>query len=182
MGDFPDIPAGYGIPLVDLATDLLPAETMAALDDRYEGGGAVDSVNGQTGVVVIDAATPASVADGDAATLAAALDYTDYTINLTGSGLTGEFFKARKFADGRVSLTGRITDVHPTDSITGVFANMPSAVRPAYAMRQTAANQATNGQVALAIEPDGDVVALGLVSPGESFAMDGINYLAADSI
>jgi hypothetical protein len=29
------IPPGKGVPLVDLATDLFPAPTMGALDDRY---------------------------------------------------------------------------------------------------------------------------------------------------
>ncbi len=33
------IPPGYGVPLVNLTTDLLPAPTMAALDARYAGGG-----------------------------------------------------------------------------------------------------------------------------------------------
>lgn len=57
MAEYPDIPDGFGVPLVDLTTDLFPAPTMAALDDRYEGGGgggAVDSVNGEVGVVVLD--------------------------------------------------------------------------------------------------------------------------------
>jgi len=35
MADFPDVPAGYAIPLVDLATYLLPAPTVAAFDARY---------------------------------------------------------------------------------------------------------------------------------------------------
>lgn len=34
-----NIPNGMGIPLVDLATDLLPDPTMAALDARYFGSG-----------------------------------------------------------------------------------------------------------------------------------------------
>lgn len=34
-----DIPPGYGIPLVNLANDLLPDPTMDALDARYAGGG-----------------------------------------------------------------------------------------------------------------------------------------------
>lgn len=32
---FPDIPTGYAVPLVDQSTDLLPADTMTALDARY---------------------------------------------------------------------------------------------------------------------------------------------------
>jgi hypothetical protein len=59
-----EIPDGFGIPLVDLDTDLLPQPTMDALDALYAGGGgggAVDSVNGQTGVVVLDAD---DIADG----------------------------------------------------------------------------------------------------------------------
>ena len=32
---FPDIPSGFAIPLVNLLTKLLPADTMAALDARY---------------------------------------------------------------------------------------------------------------------------------------------------
>jgi hypothetical protein len=35
MAEFPDIPAGYGVPLVNLATDLLPAPTMDALAGVY---------------------------------------------------------------------------------------------------------------------------------------------------
>ncbi len=34
-----DIPAGFGIPLVNLNTDLFPAPTMTALDSRYGGAG-----------------------------------------------------------------------------------------------------------------------------------------------
>ncbi len=34
-----DIPPGYGIPLVDLNTDLLNTPTMTALDARYGGSG-----------------------------------------------------------------------------------------------------------------------------------------------
>ena len=33
-----DIPPGYGIPLADLTTGLLPTRTMDALDARYIGG------------------------------------------------------------------------------------------------------------------------------------------------
>jgi hypothetical protein len=35
VAEFPEIPAGFGVPLVDLATDLLPTPTMSALDARY---------------------------------------------------------------------------------------------------------------------------------------------------
>lgn len=35
MPDYPEIPAGYAVPLVDTATDLLDAATMSALDARY---------------------------------------------------------------------------------------------------------------------------------------------------
>lgn len=35
---FPAIPAGYGVPLVNLATDLPPADMLDALDDRYAKG------------------------------------------------------------------------------------------------------------------------------------------------
>lgn len=36
MADFPDIPEGKAIPLVDTTTRLFPAPTMDALDERYE--------------------------------------------------------------------------------------------------------------------------------------------------
>jgi hypothetical protein len=35
VSDFPDIPAGYGVPLVDLSTYLLPEPTMVALSATY---------------------------------------------------------------------------------------------------------------------------------------------------
>jgi hypothetical protein len=35
MPDYPDIPPGFAIPLVDTATDIFDAATMSALDDRY---------------------------------------------------------------------------------------------------------------------------------------------------
>ena len=40
----PTVPEGFGVPLVDLATGLLPAQTMNALDARYEGGGGTSDV------------------------------------------------------------------------------------------------------------------------------------------
>jgi hypothetical protein len=43
---FPDIPAGYGVPLVDLATDLPPSDMLDALDKRYgKGNTTTDSLS-----------------------------------------------------------------------------------------------------------------------------------------
>jgi hypothetical protein len=127
-----EIPDGFGIPLVDLDTDLLPQPTMDALDALYAGGGgggAVDSVNGQTGVVVLDADDIADGTTNHAFTAAddtklagiapaATANSADATLlareNHTGTQLAATISDFSTAADARVvaGITGKANTSH----------------------------------------------------------------------
>jgi hypothetical protein len=127
-----EIPDGFGIPLVDLDTDLLPQPTMDALDALYAGGGgggAVDSVNGQTGVVVLDADDIADGTTNHAFTAAddtklagiataATANSSDATLlaraNHTGTQLAATISDFSTAADARVvaGITGKANTSH----------------------------------------------------------------------
>lgn len=83
-----------------------------ALDSGGDGAGAVDSVNGQTGVVVLDAADVGAVALGSLAAIAStgsADDLVAGTVPVARLPLTGVVAGSYTSADITVDATGRIT-------------------------------------------------------------------------
>jgi hypothetical protein len=165
-----DIPDGFGVPLVDLDTSLLPADTMDALDALYAGGGggggAVDSVNGQTGVVVLDADDIADGTTNHAFTAAddtklagiatgATANSSDATLlaraNHTGSQLAATISDFNTAADARVvaGITGKADTGHThtaanvTDFNAAALAAVPAASETVVGKVELATNAET---------------------------------------
>jgi hypothetical protein len=179
-----EIPDGFGVPLVDLDTSLLPADTMDALDALYAGGGggggAVDSVNGQTGVVVLDADDIADGTTNHAFTAAddtklagiatgATANSSDATLlaraNHTGTQLAATISDFNTAADARVvaGITGKSDTGHThtaanvTDFNAAALAAVPAASETVVGKVElaTAAETTTGTDTTRAVHPAG---------------------------